>query len=132
MKTSSQSNSLGDSLKSGFAAVVIPVEILIAIFIYIYVLGDGANFEGGDSHNHPLPGNFFGIVYKGGFLVPILISLLMMVVTFGIERLLTISSAKGRGSIKNFVSKIRSLLNTNSIDQAIAECDRQKGSVANV
>ena len=132
MKTSSQSNSLGDSLKSGFAAVVIPVEIVIAVLIYIFVLGDGSHFQNGDNTNHPITGDYFGVVYKGGYLVPLLISLLMMVLTFGIERLLTIGSAKGKGSIKNFVSKIRSLLASNSIDQAIAECDRQKGSVANV
>jgi biopolymer transport protein ExbB len=55
-----------------------------------------------------------------------------MVVTFGIERLITISSATGRGSIKKFVTKIRSLLAANNITQAIAECDKQRGSVANV
>jgi len=132
MKTSNQSNSLGDSLKSGFAAVVIPVEIFIAVLIYIFVLGDPSHFQGGDPHNHPIEGDLFGIVYKGGFLVPVLISLLMMVITFGIERLLTISSAKGKGSVRTFVLKIRSLLASNNIDQAIAECDKQKGSVANV
>jgi biopolymer transport protein ExbB len=55
-----------------------------------------------------------------------------MTITFGIERLITISSATGRGSIKRFVTKIRSLVATNNIGQAIQECDRQKGSVANV
>jgi len=132
MKTSNQSNSLGDSLKSGFAAIVIPIEIIIAILIYVYVLGDPSHFQGGDNHNHPVEGDYFGVVYKGGFLVPVLISLLMMVITFGIERLLTINSAKGRGSVRSFVIKIRSLLASNNIDQAIAECDKQKGSVANV
>ena len=91
MKTSS---SLSNSLKSVFAAVVIPVEILLAIAIYLFVLGNPANFQGNDPVNHPLPGNYLGIVYKGGFIVPILISLLMMVLTFGIERILTISRAK--------------------------------------
>jgi biopolymer transport protein ExbB len=129
MKTS---NSLIDSLKSVFAAVVIPVEILIAIAIYIFVLGNPANFQGNDPANHPLPGNYLGIVYKGGYIVPILMSLLMMVLTFGFERILTIGRAKGNGSVKNFVQKIRSLLSSNDVEQAIAECDQQKGSVANV
>ncbi len=126
------SGSLGESLKSVFAAVVIPLEILIAIVLYVYVLGDSANFQGGDSANHPLPGNYLGIVYKGGFIVPFLISLLMMVVTFAIERLITISSAKGKSSTQKFVRKIKHLIESNNIDQALAECDRQKGSVANV
>ncbi len=129
MKTSS---SLSNSLKSVFAAVVIPIEILLAIGIYLFVLGNPANFQGNDPVNHPLPGNYLGIVYKGGFIVPILISLLMMVLTFGIERILTISRAKGKGNIKNFVQNIRALLSTNNLGQAIAACDHQKGSVANV
>src|SRR6188474_1438057 len=129
MKTS---NSLLDNLKSGFATIVIPVEIAIAVVIYLFVLGNPANFQGNDPLNHPLPGNYLAIVYKGGIIVPILLSLLMMVLTFGIERLLTISRATGKGSIKNFVQNTRTLLKSNNIAQAIAECDRQKGSVANV
>jgi biopolymer transport protein ExbB len=129
MKTS---NSLFDNLKTVFAAIVIPVEILLAIAIYLFVLGNPANFQGEDPVNHPLPGNYLGIVYKGGFIVPILISLLMMVLTFGIERALTINRARGNGSIKNFIQKIRALLSTNNLGQALAVCDEQKGSVANV
>lgn len=129
MKTS---NSLFDSLKSVFTAVVIPVEIILAVVLYLFVLGNPANFQGNDPANHPLPGNYLGIVFKGGFIVPILISLLMMVITFGIERVLTISKAKGKGNIKNFIQRIRTLLSTNNVNQAIAECDHQKGSVANV
>jgi biopolymer transport protein ExbB len=129
MKTS---NSLIDSLKSGFASIVIPIEIAISFVIYYVVLGDPANFQGGDPANHPLPGNYLGIVYKGGFIVPLLISLLMMVITFAIERVLTISRAKGHGSIRNFIINLKSLISTNSISEAMSECDRQKGSVANV
>lgn len=133
MKNStSTSNSLMDSLKSGFAAVVIPLEILLAVLFYLFVLGDPSHFQGGDTANHPMEGDYFGVVYKGGFIVPILISLLMMVLTFAIERGLTISGASGKGSIQNFVRKIKTLLSSGSIDQALVECDRQKGSVANV
>jgi biopolymer transport protein ExbB len=129
MKTS---NSLSDSLKSVFAAVVIPLELVIAFLFFIYVLGDPSNFQGNNPDNHPLQGNYFGIVYKGGYIVPVLISMLMMVITFGIERFITISRAKGKGSVQKFVQKIVHLLPTNNIAQAIAECDKQKGSVANV
>ncbi len=134
MKTPSKSTSpsLGDSLKSGFAAVVIPLEIVIAIVIYLYVLGDGSNFQGGDHANHPLPGNYLGIVYKGGPIVPMLLSLLMMVITFGIERYITISMAQGKGSTQAFIRKIKTLMESSNVDQALSECDKQKGSVANV
>jgi biopolymer transport protein ExbB len=125
-------NSLVENLKSVFAAIVIPVEIALSVVLYLYVLGAPENFQGNDPTNHPLEGNYLGIVYKGGFIVPFLMSLLMMVLTFGIERFLTINRAKGKGSIKNFVRRIRSLIATNNLSQAIQECDQQKGSVANV
>lgn len=129
MKTS---NSLSDNLKSVFAAVVIPLELVIAILFYMFVLGDPSNFQGNNPLNHPLQGNYFGIVYKGGYIVPVLIAMLMMTITFGIERLITITRAKGKGSVQKFVQKIVHLLPTGNIAQAIAECDKQKGSVANV
>lgn len=129
MKTSS---SLLDNLKSGFSAVVIPVEIILAFVFYLYVLGNPANFQGNDPANHPLPGNYLGIVYKGGFIVPMIIALLMLTITFAIERYLTISKAKGRYSIKNFIQQVRALISSNNISQAIEVCDKQKGSVANV
>src|SRR5882672_10713283 len=134
MKTPSKSTSpsLGDSLKSGFAAVVIPLEIVIAIVIYVFVLGDGSNFQGGDHLNHPLPGNYLGIVYKGGPIVPMLISLLLMTITFGIERFITINMAQGKGNTQGFIRKIKNLMESNNVEQALSECDKQKGSVANV
>lgn len=133
MKSSGNSPSLFDSVKSGFAAVIIPLELVLAYVIYFLVLGNPANFVGGDPHNHPLEGNFLGLIYKGGYLiVPILIALLMLVITFAIERLLTISRAKGKGNLKNFVNKIRTLVAAGNIQQAIDECNKQKGSVANV
>src|SRR5688572_21338508 len=99
-------NSLGDSLKSVFAAVVILVELILGIVIYLFVLGDPSHFQGGDPANHPIQGDYFGIVYKGGIIVPVLIAMLMMAITFGIERVITLSRAKGRGNLKNFVIKI--------------------------
>jgi biopolymer transport protein ExbB len=127
------SGSLSDSLKTGFAAVVIPLEIAIAYAIYFLVLGNPDNFVGGDSHNHPIEGNFLGLIFKGGpAVVPILIALLMLVLTFFFERLITINRAKGRGSLNKFVNKIRVLVANGDIQSALAECDKQRGSVANV
>jgi biopolymer transport protein ExbB len=135
MKTpakSSSSSSLGDSLKSGFTIAAILIEIVLAVVIYVYILGDGSHFQNGDHNNHPLPGDYMGIVYKGGFLVPVLIALLLMVITFGIERYITISVAAGKGSTQGFIKKIKNLIESNNVDQALSECDKQKGSVANV
>jgi biopolymer transport protein ExbB len=55
-----------------------------------------------------------------------------MAFTFAIERQLTIGRAKGKGSVKSFVARIRSLVASGNINGALAECDKQKGSVANV
>src|SRR5688572_15332430 len=133
MKTQqSSSSSLSESLKSGFAAAVIFIEIIIGILIWHFVLGNPDNFVGGDPTNHPVEGNFLGIFYKGGYLVPLAIALLLMVFTFAIERAFTLSRAKGKGNVKAFIQRIRLLVAGGSITQAVAECDKQKGSVANV
>jgi biopolymer transport protein ExbB len=133
MKTSnSSSSSLSESIKSGFAASVILIELILGFLIWKFILGDPSHFLGDDPANHPLDGDYFGIFYKGGYLVPLAIGLLLMTLTFAIERGLTIGRAKGNGSIKSFVQRIRSLVSIGDISQAISECDKQKGSVANV
>ncbi len=117
---------------SVFASIVIPVSIVVSVLIYLFILGNPANFEGGNPENHPLPGNYLGVVYKGGIIVPMLISLNLMILVFAIERFLTINKARGSKSIESFVRTIRQKLNMNDINGALAACDTQKGSVANV
>ncbi|UOQ73789.1 MotA/TolQ/ExbB proton channel family protein [Hymenobacter cellulosilyticus] len=56
----------------------------------------------------------------------------MLVITFSIERFLTISKAKGSKSIEAFIRNVRQKLNVNDITGALAACDQQKGSVASV
>jgi biopolymer transport protein ExbB len=119
-------------LKNFFAGITIVVILIIAHLIYYLILGNGANFEGGSNENHPLPGNYLGIVYKGGPIVPILMSMFLMVLTFSIERFFTISKATGSGSVDGFVRKIKTSLINDNVNEALAECDRQKGSVGNV
>lgn len=117
---------------TGFAGIAIPTLIVAAILIFIFVLGDPNNFQGNNTANHPKPGNALGIVYKGGIIVPIIMSLLMMVLTFAIERYITLFRAKGKGSVAAFVAKVHTKLSTDDIDTAMSECDKQRGSVANV
>ena len=115
-----------------FASIVIPVSLVVAYLIFEFVLGNPSNFQGGDPTKHPLPGNTLGIVYKGGYIVPILLGLLIMIITFSIERLLTLNRAKGTSSIEAFVRTVRQRLAANDTTGAIAACDAQKGSVASV
>lgn len=113
------------------SALAIVICIGIGIFIYKAVLGAAANFEGGDpDKGHPH--NLLGTMYKGGFIVPILIGFFLTVITFAIERFITIQKANGRGAADKFVARIKSLVASHDLDGAIAECDKQKGSLANV
>jgi biopolymer transport protein ExbB len=73
-----------------------------------------------------------GIIYKGGVIVPILLAVILTIIIFTVERFITLAKGKGRGNINNFVVKIKSLLEAGDIDSAIAECDKQRGSLANV
>ncbi|MFN0047808.1 MAG: MotA/TolQ/ExbB proton channel family protein [Cytophagales bacterium] len=115
-----------------FAGATILLCLIVGHIIFYTVMGNGANFEGGDNANHPIPGNYLGIVFKGGFIVPILMGFFLIVFTVSIERLLTLGKANGKGSVESFVLKTKNLLSTDQIDTAIADCDTQKGSVANV
>jgi len=119
----------------GFPLVVsvlaIAICIAIGIFIYKGVLGAPSNFEGGDpDKGHPH--NILGTMYKGGFIVPILIGFFLTVITFAVERFITIMKANGRGQTDKFVAKIKTLISNHDFDAALAECDKQKGSLANV
>src|SRR5947208_3458838 len=106
---SSQPKSGGNS-KAIFAGIVIPAAIVIAFIVFKTILGNPSNFMENNPENLPLPGNYLGTIYKGGFIVPILIALLMIVITFSIERFITINSSKGKGSVDGFVNKIRNLV----------------------
>jgi biopolymer transport protein ExbB len=116
-----------------FASMSIVICILVGVILWKFVMGSPGNFEGGDPENgHPLPGNYFGMVYKGGYVVPVLMGLFLMVVVFSFERYFVINKAAGKGNVDAFVKKVQSLLSAGNIDSAIAECDKQEGSVANV
>jgi biopolymer transport protein ExbB len=117
---------------AGFAGIVIPVLFVTAVLLYIFVLGNPQNFLGNNKENLPKSGNILGIVYKGGIIVPILMTVLMMVITFSIERFITITRAGGKGRIPAFVAKVHQRVSAEDLDAAIVECDKQRGSVANV
>jgi len=114
------------------AGLILIILFVIAIVIYMFVMGDGSHFEGGTNEGHPLPGDYFGIVYKGGVIVPVLITCFLTALTFSIERLLTIGKAKGTGDVNAFVRSIQASLDKDDSDAAIAACNKQKGSVGNV
>lgn len=125
-----QSSSSGSNV---FASLAIIICFIIGYLIWEFIMGDPSNFEGGDPDlGQPLPGNYFGMVYKAGFVVPVLLGLLLMTIVFSFERFFVISRASGKGNVDAFVTRIQGFLAAGNIDSAIAECDKQQGSVANV
>ncbi|MPM55035.1 hypothetical protein SDC9_101820 [bioreactor metagenome] len=114
------------------AGLVIIFCLIIAVCIYQFLLGNPANFMNNDPNNHPLPGNFLGTIYKGGFIVPIIQTLLLTVLALSIERYFALRSAFGKGSLVKFVKNIKEALTAGDLKKAQAICDKQRGSVANV
>lgn len=114
---------------NGLGLIVIAINLVIGICFYVFVCGNPNNFE---ADGHPKPGNYLAIVHEGGFIVPALFALFLTVIVFAIERFMTISKAKGSGSVESFLQKVKYHLTNHDIDSALKECDKQKGSVANV
>jgi biopolymer transport protein ExbB len=186
MAKNKSGQSLKDALSSVFAVSALLIALAVAILVFIFVMGNPANFQGNNPEGSPLPGNFLGIIYKGGFIVPLLITAILVLLTFTVERLITIEIARGgpigyavlklvlrivtfilalggffgllfgnymiggiliaaavivfalvsialnRYNAGNFLRKLQNLLSADKIEDAIAECDKQKGSIGNV
>jgi biopolymer transport protein ExbB len=111
--------------------------LIVGIILWRFVLGSPSNFTnpdlgGGIMPDHKGPKGALVRMYEGGIIVPILIASLLTVLTFTIERFLTITKATGRGNIAEFIRKVQYHLANRNVDAAIAECDKQQGSVGNV
>jgi biopolymer transport protein ExbB len=117
----------GFNFMTSFVAII--ASLFIGWLIYNFILGDAANF---DAEGHPLQGNFLGMMHKGGFIVPILIGIIIIIATFSLERFITLQKAKGQGKADVFLRNIKSLISSEQYTQAIELCDKQKGSLANV
>jgi biopolymer transport protein ExbB len=72
-------------------------------------------------------------LYKGGPLVVLLIMILFMLLTFVVERYISLYKvAKGSSSVQVFFKKLVGLLQNDDFDGALAACDKQRGTTANV
>ena len=121
--------------KTGFKGIKSPWIILVlclilAILVYKFLLGNPANFRGGDPNAAAI--NMLGTIYKGGFIVPIIWTQLFAVITLTIERYLALKTAFGKMSLDKFVEQTKAALAKNDLAAAKALCDKQGGSVANV
>jgi biopolymer transport protein ExbB len=131
--TSVQAKKSGNSI-SWLAPLVC---VIIGYVIWRFVLGDANHFTQGKENGGFWPdregptGKIYNM-YLGGIIVPILIGCFLTVIAFVIERFLTVKKAGGTGSNADFVRKVQYHLANKDVDKALAECDRQKGSVGNV
>jgi biopolymer transport protein ExbB len=135
---SKSSTSVQPLKKNNAVSWVAPVACIIAGYIiWRFVLGNPVNFTnpdpaGGFWPHHKGPKGGMVRMYEGGIIVPILIASFLTVVVFVIERFLTISKATGKGNIAEFIRRVQYHLANRNVDAAIGECDKQRGSVANV
>lgn len=72
-------------------------------------------------------------IYQGGPLVVLLIMIFIMCMVFVIERYFSLYGvAKGKSSVQVFFKKLITLLQSDDYDGALAACDKQRGTTANV
>lgn len=114
------------------AALVILFSFLVALAIYKFVFGHSANFIDNNPENHPLNGNLLGTIYKGGFVVPILVTWLLSVIILSVERFIALNRCRGTGSLDKFVTNVKQKLEAEDLKGAKDLCAKQKGSVAAV
>ncbi|MXN92890.1 MotA/TolQ/ExbB proton channel family protein [Flavobacterium sp. Sd200] len=113
-----------------FAGLAIVICLLVGFLVWKFIMGNPSNFEGGTTDGHPH--GFLGTVYKGGPIVAVLLGLLLTSLVFSIERFFVIGKAAGKGNIQTFVAKVQAQIKNGNISEAMAECDKQQGTVANV
>jgi biopolymer transport protein ExbB len=114
-----------------------PVICIVAGYcIWRFIFGNPSGFKtpasGAFWPKHQDPIGALNAIYMGGIIVPILIGMLLMVIVFSIERFLTVSKALGNGSVADFIRRVQYHLANRNVDAALSECDKQRGSVANV
>ncbi len=132
VRPSGSSHAAGKPKNSGgFLINLLIVIACVAVgwIIYSFVLGDPSHFADAEKH---VPKDFLGNMYLGGFIVPFLMGTFLIMLAFIIERAITIVKAKGRVNGGEFVRKVQYHLANKNVDAALAECDKQNGSVGNV
>ncbi len=114
------------------AVIILIAMFIIAVCIFNFVLGNPDNFVGGDPEGEVLNGNMLGTIYKGGIVVPVLITLMLTVFALSIERFFAQRTAFGKMSTTKFVIAIKAALAKNDFATAKDLCTKQRGTIANV
>ena len=112
------------------AWIILVICALAGYGVWYFVMGNPDNFVGGDRSGHPA--NLLGTVYKGGFVVGLILTLLFTVICLGIERFFAIKTAAGKINLAKFTAQVKELIKAQKFDEADKLCDKIQGSVANV
>jgi len=140
------------------AFAVILVSFILAESFFYFVPGSNRNFENNNVENNGFvwqkkitylpegatekvtvdpfngaalhPKTFLGTMFRGGWVVPIILTLLLTVVILSVERFFALNKAKGKGNLIKFVAEVKNELKKGNFEAAQKLCDKQKGSVA--
>jgi biopolymer transport protein ExbB len=124
--------------KSNVIGVKSPIWVILLCAVagfcfYQFVCGAPHRFSEGDPVNgHPLNGDLLATVYKGGFIVPILMTCLLTVIVLSVERFIAMWSANGKGNTTKFIAGVKAALENNDLAKAKELCAKKQGVVASV
>ena len=121
--------------KSGFqgvkaAWIILAICCCAGYGVWYFVMGNPDNFIGGDRSGHPA--NLLGTVYKGGFVVGLILTLLFTVICLGIERFFAIKTASGKMNLAKFTAEVKNAIKAQDFAKAKDLCNKMQGTVGNV
>jgi len=112
-------------MKQGtFTIITLVVALIVAnVFFYAILPGMDKGIE-----NTPLVHQ----VRSGGIIVPFLITITLMLLTYIVERIITLAKAKGTAPLSTFFSNFIKNIREGKYDDASKLADKQRGSAAAV
>ena len=105
--------------------LVIVLCFIVSVLFYMFVLGAPENYENG----HPI--NLMGTIHEGGFVVPIIQGLLILVVVLSVERFIALRKARGSKGVDKFVKDLKVALEKDNLSEAKSLCTKQGGAIGN-
>jgi len=74
----------------------------------------------------------FHALYDGGPVITILITLILMVVSYVVERTIALKKAEGKGGLTGFIKEIETEIEAGKIENAIEMCESHQSSLSAV
>ena len=113
-----------------FVILVLILTFAASWGIYEFWFGAAENFKDYPIRHEPV--NLLGTVYTGGIIVAVLLTMIFIVITFTVERMIALWRARGRGPVEKFAKRVHDHVQAGNIEAAIDECNKQRGSAASI